>query len=54
MINKVIRFSFSKKFYDISVVGGGLVGLSFVNGLLKNPYFQDKNILIIDKTNIYE
>lgn len=51
---KIIKKSFANlKKYDITIVGGGLVGLSLANKLSKHTYFSKKKILLIEKNNIF-
>ena len=53
-MKKIITKSFSNlKKYDITIVGGGLVGLSLANKLSKHDYFNKKKILVIEKNNIF-
>ena len=41
-----------QKNYDLVVLGSGSVGLSFLNAILKQPYFQRSKILLLDKVNV--
>ncbi|MFS4416094.1 lycopene cyclase family protein [Maribacter sp. 2307ULW6-5] len=38
-----------KKQYDYIIVGAGAAGLMLADGMVKDPYFKDKTILLLDK-----
>lgn len=40
-----------KKSYDYIIAGAGCAGLSLLMRMIKEPYFQDKNILVVDNDN---
>ncbi len=40
--------------YALTVVGGGLVGLSFVNKIARHDYFKDKKILLLEKHDLFK
>ena len=53
--DKVLRsINYAKPYYDLVIVGGGIVGLSLVSKLSSHPFFQKNKILLIEKNDILE